>query len=96
MDLSVVLHKTIGTETGAGEFLVQPEGSNSEVIEKCSRLCGYAKRNKITLVVCLDGKYHPMKDAVNAKRSDDCRKASSELSGLLVMKKISNKRRNSL
>ena len=90
VDLSVVLHKAIGTETGAGEFLVQPEGSNSEVIEKCSRLCGYAKRNKITLVVCLDGKYHPMKDAVNAKRSDDRRKASSDLSGLLASPFINN------
>ena len=43
VDLPVVLHKSISTECGAGEFLVWPTGPNSKVIDKCSRLCGYAK-----------------------------------------------------
>ena len=63
--LSLILHKSVATEAGAGEFLNHPGGANSEVINKCSRLCGFAKRNEITLVVSVDGKYHPMRHEMN-------------------------------
>ena len=83
VDLSVILHKSISSETGAGEFLVQPKGPNSKVINKCSRLCSYTKQNEITLVTNVDSMYHPLKAAVNIKRSNDHCKAATELDELL-------------
>ena len=45
IDLSVILHKSLGTEDGAGEFFLVPTYPNNEVIERCTRLCSYAKTN---------------------------------------------------
>jgi len=35
IDLSVILHKALGTNDGAGEFHLEPSCPNSEVIDKC-------------------------------------------------------------
>ena len=77
--LSVVLHKALGSQDGAGEFFVHSMIPNSEVEDKCTRLCGFAKRNGIQLIVSVDGKYHPMKDNENAKRQVARDKAKQEL-----------------
>lgn len=71
IDASVILHKALGTNDGASYFHATPENPNGEVVEKCSRLCGWAKTNEITLVVSIDGQYHPMKGAVNEERADE-------------------------
>ncbi len=71
VDLSVILHKALGTEDGAGEFFVAPPYPNNEVIERCTRLCSYAKANNVKLVVSVDGAYHPMKEDENNKRNGD-------------------------
>ena len=79
VDLSVVLHKELGSQDGAGEFFAQPMIPNSEVVEKCTHQCGFAKRNKITLVVSVDGKYHPMKSDENNKRQTARDKAKVDI-----------------
>ena len=71
IDLSAVLHKSVGTDEGAGYFFVQPTCRNNEVVDKCTRLCGWAKSNEITLKISVDGKYHPMKERENDKRKGD-------------------------
>ena len=72
VDVSVVLHKGLGTDEGVGQYIVWPKVTNIKMVNKCTRLCGYyAKANNIILKVSLDGKYHPMKDAENDKRNSD-------------------------
>lgn len=83
IDVSVLLHKSIATDCGAAEFYVRPKGPNSEVIEKCSRLCGFAKRNEVTLVVSVDGMYHPMKQQVNTDRGQQRTHAKLSLDTLV-------------
>ncbi|KAL7548740.1 hypothetical protein ACHAWF_017202 [Thalassiosira exigua] len=84
IDLSVILHKSLGTEDGAGEFFLVPTYPNNEVIERCTRLCSYAKTNEITLVVSVDGMYHPMKEAVNVARKEERDKAEANFRALLA------------
>ena len=67
VDVSVVLHKGLGTDEGAGQYIVWPKVINSEVVGKCTRLCGYIKANNMILKVSFDGKYHRMKDARTIK-----------------------------
>ena len=70
VDLSVILHKALGTNDGAAYYQVKPTNPNCEVVEKCSRICGWAKLNDILLVVSVDGRSHPMKASVNKDRTD--------------------------
>ena len=83
IDLSVILHKALGTNDGAGEYHLEPPCPNSGVIDKCSRFCGWAKSNNITLKVSVDGRYHPMKEEENKRRAGDRDLAQSELEKFL-------------
>ena len=83
IDFSVVLHKGLGTNEGAGLFHAKPKCPNTEVMEKCERLCSWAKSNHIKLKVSVDGKYHPMKERENTKRQKD-RELAQEKLKLLV------------
>ncbi|KAL7551313.1 hypothetical protein ACHAWF_014516 [Thalassiosira exigua] len=91
IDCSVVLHKSVGTNKGAGFFYLDKichENNcatcpNNEVVDKCNRLCGWAKSNNITLKVSIDGKYHPMKEGKNGKRRADRESAHRELTNHL-------------
>ena len=38
VNLSVVAHKGLGTDEGAGLYHFQPKCPNSEIIDKCTRL----------------------------------------------------------
>eukprot|EP00984_Skeletonema_dohrnii_P024318 scaffold13436_cov73-Skeletonema_dohrnii-CCMP3373.AAC.3 len=90
LDLSVLLHKALANIDGAGEYHVKPAIPNSVVQERCNRLCSYAKANNIKYVVCVDGKYHPMKAAENDARKADRDKAQSELDALFRTNDINN------
>ena len=91
VDFSVIPHKAQGTKDGATEFLVKPPVPYSEVLQRCNRLCGYAKMNNITLVVCIDGKYHPMKESVNAERATTRDAALEEVEAILGREDINEK-----
>ena len=93
VDASVVFHKALGTEEGAGQYTMKPPIPNGEVIDRCTRICGYAKKNEIVLVVSIDGKYHPMKETENAKRGRDRNSAKEKLESLLRCPEISSKKK---
>ena len=96
IDLSVVLHKGLGTESGAAEFFVKPSVPNSEVIDRCNKLCRFAKANQIKLKVSVDGKYHPMKDAENAQRNNKRDIALKKVEEILCSPDIENKTKETL
>ena len=85
----MLLHESISTDIGVGDFFVYQEGSSSKVIKKCHRPCGYAKQNNTTLVIVADGKYHPLKEVVNSKYSNKQWQALSALEELLKLPGIS-------
>ena len=84
VDFMVVGHKSVGSVDGAGEMAVRPEIPNSVMVEKCTRLCGWAKKNNITWVVSVDGMYHSMKGSVNNNRKKDRKEAMSKFAALIA------------
>ena len=67
VDVSVVLHKGLGTDKGAGQYIVRPKVINSEVVDKCTRLCGYANANNIILKISFSGLQNSKKSLKNSK-----------------------------
>ena len=96
VDLSVILHVALGSEEGAGQYVVKPRVTNQEVVDKCTRICGYAKANEIELIVSVDGKYHPMKEAENRKRNEQRDVAITELEKLFRDPEIAKKQKHAL
>ena len=86
--MSVILHKSLGTADGAGEFFLVPPYPNNEVIDRCTRLCSYAKTNAVKLVVSVDGMHHPMKEAVNVARKAERDKAEAEFRAMLTSAEV--------
>ena len=90
LDYFVLLHKSIATNDGAGEYHVKPSIPNSVVEQRCNRVCSYAKANNIKFAVAVDGKYHPMKSAENNARDADRNNAQSQLDALFGMNNIND------
>ena len=44
VDLSVICHKALNTNDGAGEFHMKPPCPNSEVRDKCTKICALANK----------------------------------------------------
>lgn len=84
VDFMVVGHKSVGSSDGAAEMAIRPKIPNSVMVEKCTRLCGWAKRNSIKWVVSVDGIYHAMKGNVNDERKRDRERANDDLRDLLA------------
>ena len=83
VDASVVMHKALSSQDGASYFHIKPATPNSELIERCTRMCSWAKSNDCMLVVAIDGMYHPLKENVNQGRSEKRSKAKVELDKVL-------------
>ena len=84
VDFMVIAHKSVGTEDGAGEMAMCPEVPNTAMVDRCRKLCGWAKQNSITWVVSVDGLYHSLKASVNDKRKNDRTTALSEFAALVT------------
>jgi len=92
VDLSVICHKALNTNGGAGEFHMKPQCPNSEVRDKCTKICALAKSNGISLKISVDGKYHPRKEKENETRHSARAKALAQLMVNLKEKDLTEKK----
>jgi len=92
VDLSVICHKALNINDGAGEFHMKPPCPNSEVRDKCTKICALAKSNGISLKISVDGKYHPMKQEENEKRHSGRAAALAKLMADLKVKDLGEKK----